>query len=367
MLENWLTPVSGDVLESIDHQDYFLKNHVRFFTKSMPDLTKVRLVIVGTNHEQTNPIRKILYSYNYQFSPIKIADIGDLRENKTNVISTVLQELLRGGITPIIVGDVPNEVLGQFQSYFQLKQLSNLLLVEDVIPYTLSKEHTEKDYLNIILKKYKKYLFNCGIIGFQSYLNNPAVNQWMEENFYDYVRLGKIRGNMDIAEAIIRDADLMSFNLNTIRCADAGAVKTVNPNGFYAEEACKLFRYAGLSDKLSSIGIYGYKPNKDNDSKTATLVAQMIWYFMEGFFNRSNDYPVSSENLTEYIVDIQSFDYQLTFWKSKITGRWWMQVPLKTTQQHRRHRLIPCTYEDYQLACNDDLSNRLMNALRRFS
>jgi formiminoglutamase len=68
----------------------------------------------------------------------------------------------------------------------------------------------------------------------------------------------------------------------------------------------------------------------------------------------------------EYIVPLKQLDYQLTFWKSKRSGRWWLQVPVKTKKQHQRHRLIPCSYEDYQLAGQDQLPDRLLEAFRRF-
>jgi formiminoglutamase len=59
-------------------------------------------------------------------------------------------------------------------------------------------------------------------------------------------------------------------------------------------------------------------------------------------------------------------NYQLTFWKSTKSGRWWMQVPMKTKRQHERHRLVPCSYQDYQSACREELPERLMQAFGRF-
>jgi len=44
-------------------------------------------------------------------------------------------------------------------------------------------------------------------------------------------------------------------------------------------EAAGSFRYAGMSDKLSSFGIYEINPLFDNHDQTSHLAAQMIWYF----------------------------------------------------------------------------------------
>jgi formiminoglutamase len=121
-----------------------------------------------------------------------------------------------------------------------------------------------------------------------------------------------------------------------------------------------------MSDKLSSIGFYGYQENLDSQRTTAKTLAQMIWYFIEGFYNRRGDFPASMEGLTEYIVASKTHDFQLTFWKSNKTGRWWLQVPVKTKKKHQRHRLIACSYNDYLQAGKDELPPRLSKAFDRF-
>ena len=125
-----------------------------------------------------------------------------------------------------------------------------------------------------------------------------------------------------------------------------------------------------MSDKLTSFGIYGYRKNLDSlDQSTAQVVAQMIWYFADGFYNRKQDFPIQKafNQLIQYIVHVKSFDEQLTFWRSNKSGRWWMEIPVKTQKKHVRHRLIPCAYNDYLQACNDDLPERLILAYQRFT
>jgi hypothetical protein len=43
-----------------------------------------------------------------------------------------------------------------------------------------------------------------------------------------------------------------------------------------------------------------------------------------------------------------------------------MQIPVKTDKNKRRHRLIPCSYADYQKACEEEMPERLLKAHRRF-
>jgi hypothetical protein len=60
----------------------------------------------------------------------------------------------------------------------------------------------------------------------------------------------------------------------------------------------------GISDKVSIFGIFNH-----NNSKESVLIAQIIWYFIEGFHYRSNEYPFGSrENYIKYIVPMEEED-----------------------------------------------------------
>jgi hypothetical protein len=48
----------------------------------------------------------------------------------------------------------------------------------------------------------------------------------------------------------------------------------------------------GISDKVSIFGIF----NHNNSSQESVLIA-IIWYFIEGFHYRSNEYPFGVEKL----------------------------------------------------------------------
>lgn len=85
------------------------------------------------------------------------------------------------------------------------------------------------------------------------------------------------------------------------------------PSGFILEEACQICRYAGMSDKLKAFGVFGFRSSMDRKTQTAQAVAQMIWYFLDGFHHRKGDFPASVEGLVEYVVDLKQLDYQLTF------------------------------------------------------
>jgi hypothetical protein len=190
----------------------------------------------------------------------------------------------------------------------------------------------------------------------------------MKNLYFDVYRLGSIRESLDEAEPLARDADMLTFDISSVRQADAPGCLQANPNGFYGEEVCKIMRYAGLSDKLSSIGFYEYNPACDMNGQTAKLIAQMIWYFIEGFYNRKNDHPHRDKSdYVKYTVSIKDHKDQLVFYKSKKSDRWWMDVPVKKNFKnvYERHHLIPCSYGDYEIACRDDIPDRWWQAYQK--
>ena len=48
-----------------------------------------------------------------------------------------------------------------------------------------------------------------------------------------------------------------------VRLSDNPSVIDGSPNGFYAEEICQIMRYAGISGRLKSLGIFNYLNFKD--------------------------------------------------------------------------------------------------------
>ena len=169
----------------------------------------------------------------------------------------------------------------------------------------------------------------------------------MKNLYFDINRLGNVKAELEEVEPMVRDADILSIDISSIKHADAPADNNVRPNGFSGEEMCKICRYAGMSDKLSSIGFYELKPSLDNNGQSANLYAQMMWYFLDGFSNRRNDFPENNnQDYVRFTVQIENFEQELIFLKSKKTDRWWMVVSTKdlANQKYKRHQLVPCSY-----------------------
>ena len=363
MLQNWLKPVDSSLLENNSSSNVLLDS-IQIHTQKIPALKDVKIALIGIDSDSSNAIRKELYILSNSFNNLKIADLGDVRKTTPSFIIPVIKELLDSKIFPIILSKNEELFQVQFQAHHNTNTSTNLITIDERIRCELNSKKKE-NYLNKIIKSRK--LFNLGVIGYQSHYADREVLKHFEKRYFDHLRLGHVRANMELSEPIIRNADIAGFNIASIRQSDAPAYHNPSPNGFFGEEACQLSRYIGMSDKINSFGIYGFDNSLDQNKQTAQLVAQMIWYFLDGYSNRKKDYPASTDGLLEYIVAFKKNDFQVTFWKSKKSGRWWVQVPVKTKKKHQRHRLIPCTYQDYQMACSDELPDRLWIAFDRFS
>ena len=178
---------------------------------------------------------------------------------------------------------------------------------------------------------------------------------------FDAYRRGSVKSNIELTEPLIRNSNLLSFDVAAIRAADTPGVKNASPNGFNGEEACRMTRYARLSYKLSSIGFFEYNPHYDINSRTANLIAEMIWYFMEGFANRQDDIPtLESNDFKRYIVQISEGKTDVVFLCHKISGKWWMDMSFlqNDDQRYERHHFIPCAKEDYDQAMRDELPDK---------
>ena len=130
-------------------------------------------------------------------------------------------------------------------------------------------------------------------------------------------------------EPIMRNTDFLSFDLSAIQHSYAGANVYSTPNGLTGEESCKIMRYAGISDKLTATGVFEYNQSLDENNQTAKLVAQMIWYFLEGYKSRKKELNPNLKDCIKYTVAFDDGQNEIVFYKSNNSGRWWMGVPFK--------------------------------------
>ncbi len=356
--------------------------------KSFPSLEGVDIAIIGVNEDRNSMgnegcalapdyIRKYLYALFQGPYKISVADLGNIKQGQSTedtyfAVKSVVAELLEKKIVPLLLGGSQDISYANYRAYESLGQIINIVSIDSSFDLGLNEDNiNSKNYLNKILIHQPNFLFNYTNIGYQTYFVDQDAIELMGKLYFDIHRLGIVRRNLEEVEPIVRNADMLSFDMSSIRQSDAPGNSNASPNGFYGEEACQIVRYAGLSDKLSSIGFYELNPAFDNGEQTAHLVAQMIWYFLEGYYQRKMDFPdrkrKDSGLYIKYVVSIKEFKNEIVFYKSKLSDRWWMEVPCQGFQsKYERQFLVPCSYKDYQDACDEEIPDKWWHVYQKF-
>lgn len=352
---------------------------------SFPDWHQAHIALIGVTDDRgavdnkgcaegPDAIRKYLYNLTPGPYSIKIADLGNIITGYSHrdtcfALSTVMSTLLNNHIVPVVLGGSQDMTYAIYEAYQRMGLIINIVAIDPVFDLGRSEEElNSQSYLSHILLHQPNFLFNYTNIGYQTYFVEQEALKLMQNLFFDSYRLGMVRENLQDVEPMVRNADVLSFDISAIRHSDAPGNGNASPHGFYGEEACLICRYAGMSDKLSSIGFFEINPLLDPSGQTAHLTAQMIWYFIDGYYNRANDFPfISEDNYLKYRVSIHDHQEEIVFYKSKKTDRWWMEIPLPEEQKIKfeRHYLVPCGYQDYQTACNNEIPDRWWMAYQK--
>jgi arginase family enzyme len=379
---DFLSPLDPEILNFIDglSSQQLGSKLVLHTNEEFPESNKVNLGIIGVLENSGNKegntelsllaTRKELYSMYPGNWDATIADYGDiLAGNSTEdtffALRKVVARLIKNKIIPIVIGGSQDLTYALYRAYDDLEQMVNLVAIDSKFDFGKEEEPISvNSYLTKIIIEEPNNLFNYCNIGYQTYYNSQEEIDLIQKLFFDAYRLGEISNNIAIAEPVFRDADLVSVDMNSVKSADSGNFYNFVPNGFNGKEICALSRYAGISDKVTSFGVF----NHNASEKEAALIAQIVWYFIEGFHYRSNEYPFGSKDkYLKYIVPLE--EEELVFYKSDKTDRWWIEIPFVSNRNNKlkRNTLLPCSYEEYLSACNQELPERWWKAQRKNS
>jgi arginase family enzyme len=382
---NFLSPVQDLVLahnELLSTQVLGRKLKIHSQQNGIPDLDDVQIAIIGVleNRNDINyigeelnlsEIRKSLYALFPGNWHTTIADLGDIKKGETVedtyfALQTTITILIEKNIIPLIIGGSQDLTFANYRAYDNLGPMVNIVNVDCNFDLGDSaKPIKNNSYLGKVILEQPYNLFNYSTLGYQTYFNSQEEIDLMDKLYFESYRLGEISKNIALAEPVMRDANIVSIDLKSIRSAEVSTKQKYSPNGFDGKEICAISRYAGISNKVSSFGIYEYKPSKDDDA-TSMLIAQIIWYFIEGVNCRIKDDNFEDENsYQKYIVLVE--DEELTFIKSNKTGRWWIEIPFlpNVNNKLKRHTLLPCMHDDYKAACSGKIPERWFKAFKK--
>lgn len=332
-----------------------------------PRSRRIAIAIIGLDAEIANKTREHLFSSSWDFGKLAVRDLGNIRKATPDFVIPLLRELYAAKITPVLIGGDQSLFQGQYLAFAELNRQVSVLNISRTIDLSLTE--ADGKILDPAVHRKDRRKFHLTHLGGQQHLIDPAVRDLFAGRGYEAIGLGESRANVPGLEPLLRDADVVGLDITAINHNEAPARAGFHPSGFALQEATQLAYYAGNSDKLSSFGLYGMDPSAEEVAAelTAAAYAQLIWYFVHGFSRRQGDFPVSTKGLLEYVVDIEGFS-KLTFWRSKASNRWWVQIPDGNYKGEARHRLVPCSYEDYLTASQEQtLGDRLVMAFRRYA
>lgn len=376
-IKKYLSPINPDDLGFYPSEyAVTLGSKTKVYTpgSNLPPIPKRGLVLLGVEEdrgaisnagcaEAPNEIRRCLYQLALPTEDTNIVDIGNIiigqiPEDTYYAVAEVVSAVLNKGNTLILLGGSQDLTFAAYKGYENLKRIMNIATIDPRFDLENTDETSSRSWLRNIIMQSPNYLFFLTNVGYQSYFVGQPYVKLMDELKFDAYRLGEVRHDMQRTESLLRNADLISLDVSAIRQSDAPGNGFPSPHGFYGEEYCQMMRFSGMSDKASCLGIFEYNPSFDRNAQTANMLAQGIWYFIEGFYNRKHDNPMLNPRSSKHYLVQAKEGMDIHFYKSKLSDRWWIKVPCDKDDLREIYSdqlMLPCTYADYQLAMEGEL------------
>ena len=343
----------------------------------LPELKGLTIALIGLNEHRNSFFHNSSYNVNqfrkvfYELYPgnwnLSIADLGDLPngekvEDTYFAIKEIGVHLKQMNIIPVFIGGSHDLMFPLYEVFQNFKQLVNIVSVDRSFDFSQEDELISgRSYMSKIIMEKPNVLNNYTNIGFQSYYCAEQEKDLMGKLYFDSIRLGQVLNQPALAEPVFRDADIVSFDMKCLSWHAIADPLKGQPNGIDSRTICSLTRYAGISDRVSFLGFFEIPSTPMTDQ----LLAQMIWYLIEGVQLRFDEYPVNTRDFLKYSVTLS--DQIMVFYKSDKSNRWWMEL---TNNSHLNNKtksttLLACTEKDYLDAMEDKIPERWYNAVKR--
>lgn len=357
-------------IESIDVKKNTIGSICEIYNTNFPDWESSDIVLISVDEnlglpELTNlesnhvKVRQQLYNYHLaKGNTLKMADLGIIKKGASTsdtyaALEDITAEIQKKGKLLLILGGTQDLTYANYLGYKKLEQTINVACIDQKIDLEISSEApiSSNNFINHLLTFQPSFLFNFSILGCQQYYISEEQLNLFDELYFDYLRLGELNNNIKLAEPYLRNSDIISLDMSSIRRAEFSGSTENGPNGFFANEICQIAKYAGISDKLSSFGAYNFSKKLENHE--VELTAQIFYFIIDGYCHRKKDYPIGTKkNHVKYAVFHEELNHNLVFHKSPKSQRWWLEVPYPPLKDFKfeRHNLVPCDYEDYLTA-----------------
>lgn len=337
----------------------------------VPEYRNSKSGLNGVNEDFVHSFAQLHQGDNWDFSVYYLGTIkpGNKIEDTYFAVGQVVAELIKLDIIPLIIGGSQDLTMACYRAFEQLERTINICTIDNRLDVGNPEEPiTNEGYVSHLLLQRPCYLFNFANVGMQRPLVPKREIQLFEKLYFDICRLGAFNDNFKIAEPHLRNSDLITVDLKSIKRSDIGVDNSTEVNGFRSDQICQIAKYAGMSDKLSCFGLFELNPVGSQQANE--LIAQIIWYFIDGYASRVGDFPVGNKrSYTKFNVNLEDFDDDLVFYKSDKSSRWWMEIsyPAGEGGKYERHHLVPCDKEDYLQAMENVIPDLWWKTLQKLS
>jgi arginase family enzyme len=307
-----------------------------------------------TDTKAPDKIREQLFNLSKPDRTLKIVDFGNIKPGRNQkacilALRDVVGYLVEKNAVVLVIGGSQDFTAGICDA-FREKKFFSLSVVDAVLDVKHGIEaFSSSNFLTRIFKN-NPNLFQFSLLGYQRHL---VVDELFEKTagIGRHIRLGILREKFIEVSPVLRNSDVLSFDIGAIKYSDAPGNRQKNPNGLRSEEACGLARYAGLSERLKAFGIFETIENDENEI-TTRLTAEIIWYFLDGISYRQSETEWSADNKVVYKVAINELESPLVFYYEPATNRWWVEINSVTGET----QVVACSENEYQKASNNEIS-----------
>ncbi len=294
-----------------------------------------------------------------------IIESGNEISDTFYALRQIVNYALEHKVLPIILGGSQDLLYSHYRAYDGIKYMVNIANIDPKFDLGDSNiDLNNESFLSHMIVNKPYNLFNYANIGYQSFYNTQEEIHLLEKMFFESYRLGEVVNDIRIVEPVLRDADIVSLDIRSVE-SQSFFQDNMYPNGFNNREICSLSRYAGLSDKVTSFGIYELQYLHSKISKK--LVGQILWYFIEGTHYRLKEVAdVNNSSFLKYQVPVDN--EVLVFYESQLSKRWWIEIPSNidnVNNKLKQHTLLPCDKQSYLSACNQELPERWIKAKQK--
>lgn len=258
-------------------------------------------------------IRKAFYrltpGFGRDFYSLPMADLGDVPPGDTleeshHRLSSTVRQIVERGVFPIVLGGGHDltfaglkglvEGLSLGEGQLGLINVDSHLDVRD-----LSRGITSGTPFRRALEELpRRALLGRSFVefGIQEPFNSPHYYRWVRERGTTVMTLTSV-GNRPLeyfldASRIAGDGTRavgLSIDIDAARSQEAPGASASNPRGFKAPELEKIAYLAGRTERIRYLDLVEMCPPRDENNRTASLCAGILFWFCKGFSERGMD------------------------------------------------------------------------------